>query len=154
MTGCERLAAEAAGELEHRIEAHIAVAAHARVRRLAGGVAGEPGVDDTGAEVGAQIDREVRQSESMRERARAAHSSRRAAAGLAVVLRVRPQLERHRDRLRALAREQQRSDRAVDAAAHRDERARRLVRERCPLAHACAERACESVRGELGGVPL
>ena len=76
-----------------------------------------------GAELGAQVDREMRHPELVRELAGAAHGLGRAAAELAVVLGVRPQLEGHPDRLVAARRDQQRGDRAVDAATHRDQRA-------------------------------
>ena len=46
----------------------------------------EPAVDDAGAELRAQVDREVRHAELVRELARAAHRLRRAAAEIAVVL--------------------------------------------------------------------
>ena len=78
----------------------------------------------------------------------------RAAAALAVVLGVGPQLERDRDRLAARGR-QQRRDRAVDAAAHRHQRpARRRAPQQCSLADARTERAVQSVGRKLGGVQL
>ena len=70
----------------------------------------------------AQVEREVRQAHPVRDGAREPHGVRRAARGLRVVGRVAPQLERHRDRLAARARDEQRGDGGVDAAAHRDER--------------------------------
>ena len=91
--------AEAVGELEHRVEPHVAVAAHARVRRLARRVAGQERLDDAGAELRAQVEREVRQAHPVRDRAREPDRVRRAARRLGVVLRVGPQLERDRDRL-------------------------------------------------------
>ncbi len=51
------------------------------------------------------------------------HRLRRAAALLAVVLRVRPQFERDRDRLGAALAHEQRRNGAVDPSAHRHERA-------------------------------
>ena len=45
-----------------------------------GGLVGEPVLDDAGAELGAQVDRQVRHAERVRERARAADRLRRAAA--------------------------------------------------------------------------
>ena len=104
VAGRERPRAQPVGQLEHRVEPHVAVAAHARVRRLAGRVVGQPGIDDAGAELGAQVDREVGHAQAVRQLARAADRLRRAAARLAVVLRVGPQLERDPDRLRARAR--------------------------------------------------
>ena len=58
---------------------------------------GEPAVDDAGAELGAQVDREVRQAVAVGERAGAADGLGRAAAALAVVLGVGPELERDAD---------------------------------------------------------
>ena len=154
MAGGERLRAEPLAELEHRVEAHVAVAAHARVGRQAGVVVGEPTVDDAGAELGAQVDREVRHAEAVGKLARAAHGLRRAAARLAVVLGVRPQLERDADGLGAVAGDEQRGDCTVDTAAHRDEHARRGRGEPRLLARGPAERAVQGIGGELGGVAL
>ena len=50
VAGDERLGADALGQRQHRVEAHQAVAAHARVRRAAALVLGEEVVDDRGAE--------------------------------------------------------------------------------------------------------
>ena len=109
---------------------------------------------DAGTELGTQVDREVRHAQPVHERAGAANSLSRAAAELAVAFGVRPQLERHPHRLRALPRHEQRCDRAVDAPTHGDEHA--------PLGHpqprlrACggAQRAVERVSRELGRVAL
>ena len=60
--------AEPAGQLDHRVEADEAVAAHARVRRGAARVAGEEVVDDVAAKAVAQIEREVRDAHPLRER--------------------------------------------------------------------------------------
>ncbi len=73
---------------------------------------------------------------------------------LAVVLGVGPQLERDADGLGAVAGDEQGGDGAVDAAAHRDERARGGRREPRLLARGPAERAVQRVGGELGGVAL
>ena len=70
MTGRKPGAAEAFGEVEHRVEADVAVAADARVRRLPGGEAGDERLDHAGPELRAQIDREVGQSHRVRERPR------------------------------------------------------------------------------------
>jgi hypothetical protein len=51
---------ERGGQLEHRIEAHLAVAAHAGVGGASGRVAGDEAVDDLGAEAIAQVERQVR----------------------------------------------------------------------------------------------
>ena len=60
----------------------------------------QPRLDDPGPELVAQVQREVREAELVGERARAAHRGGRAARALAVVVGVRPQLERHRRRPR------------------------------------------------------
>ena len=112
---------------------------------------GEPRLDHLRAELRAQVDREVRESEAVGERARAANRLRRAAAALAVVLGVGPQLERHGDRTRA---GQHRSEGAVDAAAHRDERPAPPGGERRLRARRLAERPVQGVRGKLGRVAL
>ena len=56
--------------------------------------------------------------------------------------------------LAAVARAQQRGDGRVDAAAHRDERAPRVGRQRRAGARGGAERAVQRVGGQLGGVQL
>src|ERR1700679_1191637 len=60
---------------------------------------GQPAIYHAGAELLAQVDREVREAHAMGDIARGAHRLRRAAAALAVVLRVSPPLERPRHRL-------------------------------------------------------
>ena len=95
VAGRERRGAEPRREVDHRVEPHAAVAAHARVRRQAGGVVVEPRLHDAGAERVAQVDREVRDAHAVRERARRAHGAGRAARALGVVLGVAPELERH-----------------------------------------------------------
>ena len=102
--------AEPVGERDHRVEAHVAVAADARVRRHAVRVARQERVDHAGPERLAQVEREVRHAHPVRDRARHAHGVRGAAGGLGVVLGVRPQLERDRDG--ALPREQRRRPRS------------------------------------------
>ncbi len=92
---------EPVGELEHRVQPHAAVASHARVRRQTRGVVGEPTFHHARAELLAQVDREVRHPEPVSEIARAADRLRGAAAEVAVVLGIRPQLECHADGVRA-----------------------------------------------------
>ena len=144
--------AEPVGERDHRVEPHVAVAADARVRRHAFRVALQERVDDAGAERLAQVQREVRHAHPVRDRACHAHGVRGAAGGLGVVLGVRPQLERDRDD-RALPREQ-RGDRGVHPAAHRDERAAGIGRERGLRVRGAAERAVQRVGDQVGGVEL
>ena len=139
--------AQAAGEVEHGVEPHVAVAAHARVRGEAGGVIGDPRVDDAGAKRVAQVERDVRQAHPVREPSRVAHRARRAAGALGVVVRVAPQLERDGDRLRpVLVRAEQRGDRAVDPSGHRDERAAGIRLQ----ARVGADRRAECLRERVG----
>ena len=140
MAGGEVGCAEPVGEREHRVEPHVAVAAHARVRGQARRVVGEERRDDARGERGAQVEREVRQPQLVRDRAREPDGVRGAARRLGVVGRIAPQLERDRDRLAPGSPDEQRGDRRVDAAAHRDERARRVERRLAGGRHRGAER--------------
>ena len=88
----------------------------------------------------------------VRDRAREPDGVGRAARGLGVVLRVRPQLERDRDRVSRPA--QQRGDRRVDAAAHRHQRALGARRAAAPRRRGGAQRAVQRVGGQVGGVEL
>ncbi len=115
---------------------------------------GQPAVDDAGAELRAQVDRQVRHAQLVRQLARAAHGLRRAAAEIAVVLRVRPQLERHADGLAARLADEQRRHGAVDAAAHRHERASGMRRQACPCARRRPQRAVQRVGRQLRRVAL
>ena len=73
----------------------MAVAAHARVRGQPGGVVGQPGLDDAGAELVAQVERQVRHAHAVGERARAAHrASAEQHERSASLSGVAPQLER------------------------------------------------------------
>ena len=118
--------ADAVGEREQLVEAERAVAADARVRRLALRVAGDERRHDGLAELLAQVERDVRDAARVARPARREHRARRAArpVGLARV-RVDPEPERHADRVRPGP---QQRDGAVDAAAHRDGRAVRIGR--------------------------
>ncbi len=153
VAGRELASSQPGGEIEHRVEAHRAVAAHARVGREASRVIGQPRLHDAGAKLGAQVDREMGHAEIVRERASAAHGLSGAAAGLAVVGGVRPQLERDRHRLVSHSGGEQRGDGRVDSAAHRHERALGDRRE-ARVAQGGAERAVQRVGGELDGVAL
>ena len=127
---------------------------------------GEERRHDARGERGAQVEREVRHAHPVRDGAREPHGVRGAARRLGVVGRVAPQLERDRDRLAPGALDEQRRDRGVHPAAHRDERAAR-DRRRAPVAGAAsrrrrgpprrdggAERDVERVRRQLGRVQL
>ena len=100
VAGRQRRGAEPVGEVEHRVEPDVAVAAHARVRRQPVGVLAQPRIDDAVAKLVAQVEREMRHAEPVREAPRTAHGLRRAARARAVVVGVGPQLERHGRRRR------------------------------------------------------
>ena len=125
VAGGQRGGAEAVGEGEHGVQPHVAVAAHAGVGRQAGGVLGQPGLHHAGAELGAQVEAEVRQAHPVRDGARDAHCVGRAARALGVVLGVAPQLDGDGGRVRAAA---QRGDGRVHPAAHGHQRALGVAR--------------------------
>ena len=143
MAGRKLRGAGALGEVEQLVEAEAAVAADARVRRLAGRVAADERADDRAAELLAQVERDVRQPERVAGRARREHGFGRAAGALAVgPFGVEPEPERHADRVRPGL---EQGDGAVDAAAHRDRdppRVRRSAEDR-------PERVRERVHGQL-----
>jgi hypothetical protein len=156
VAGRQRAGAEPPGHVEHRVEAHVAVAAHAGVRRQALGVIGQPRLHDARAELVAQVQREVRQAHPVGHRPRRAHRAGRAAGLLAVVLGVAPELEGHARDLGAGAGEQQRGDRRVHPARRGDEDPLAAAgrRDRGVVRGGLAERAVQRVGGELGGVQL
>ena len=155
VTGREPGGAERVRELEHRVEAHLTVAANARVRGQAGRVAVEELVDNAGAKALAQVERQVREPHVVGQPAGAEHGLRRAAALVPIRGGVGPQLERDGDHLVARVERELRGGRAVDPAAHRDERPPRA---RAQLRNARLgdgpESAVKSVRGKLRDVPL
>ena len=106
------------GEREQLGEAEAAVAADARVRRLTLGVPGDERLNDRGAELLPQIERDVRKPEPVAGRARGDDGLGRAAGPLGVGAgRIEPEPERDPDRVLACA---EKRDRAVHAAAHRN----------------------------------
>ena len=111
---------EPLGEVEHRRQPHFAVAEDAGVRRLPFGVAADEAIDDAAAEVGLEVEREVRDVERVRDGARAEHRLRRAAGLGPVGLRVGPELDRDRDDLGPALAFEQRRDGRVDAAGDGD----------------------------------
>ena len=118
VAGREPRGAGPVGEREQLVEAKVAVAAAARVRRLAASVCLDEGRDDRAPEVLAQIERHVGQLERVAGLAGGDHRLRRAAGSLGVRPgRVEPEPQRDADRLRPGAKER---DGAVDAAAHRN----------------------------------
>src|SRR5262249_6920296 len=122
----EPMGARPPDELEQLGEAEAAVAADARVRRLAPCVAADERPDHRAPELLAQIERDVRNAERVAGRPRGKDRLGRAAGALGVrPLRVAPEPQRHAGRVPGLA---QKRDRAVDAAAHRDRDATRLRR--------------------------
>src|SRR5688572_25447372 len=99
VTGGEARRAERGGELEHGVEANLAVAAHAGVRGKARGVAVEEAVDHLGAKALAQVERDVRDTHAMSQRPGPGDRLRRAAGALAVRGGIGPELERDRDHI-------------------------------------------------------
>ena len=99
VTGGERRRTDTAREREQLGEAEAAVAADARVRRLAARVAAHERRHDRTAERLAQVERHVRQAARVTRLARGDHRARRAAGPLRVgPVRVEPQPECHADR--------------------------------------------------------
>jgi hypothetical protein len=146
--------AERVGVFDHRVEPHVPVAVHARVRGLPLRVPAQERVDDARPELLAQVEREVRHAHPVRDRAGDAHRVRRAAGRFRVVGGIRPQLQRDRHRVAPGAVDEQCGDGRVDAAAHGDQRALRRGRQRRARAHGRAERPVQRVGGEVGGVQL
>ncbi len=120
----------------------MAVAEHARVRGLPRRVAAQERVDDARAELRPQVQREVRHPHAVGELAGEPDGVGRAAGRRGVVLGVAPELQRHRDRVRT---HEQRGDRGVHAAAHRDQHAL-LVQRHAGLARGRPQRAVQRVR--------
>ena len=106
------------GEGEQLGEAEAAVAATARVRRLTTGVRLHERLDDGVAELLAEVERHVRQSERVARLPSGDHGVGGAAGALRIRAgRVEPEPQRDTDRLRPRAEQR---DGAVDAAAHCD----------------------------------
>ncbi len=116
--GRERRGAGALRKGEQLSEAEAAVAADARVGRLAARVAAHERLDDGASELVAKIERHVGKAELVAGAPGGEHRLGRAAGALRVrSVGVEPEAKRDADRLRP--RPQQRHG-AVDAAAHRD----------------------------------
>ena len=69
VAGRQPVGAEAVRELEHRVEPHVTVTADARIGGLPRAVAGDERLDHAGAELIAQIDREMGNPHRVSERA-------------------------------------------------------------------------------------
>jgi hypothetical protein len=110
--------AGALGEGQQLGKPEAPVAADARVRGLAGRVPAHERLDHSRAELLAQVERHVRDSEPVAGPAGGDHGLGRAAGALGIgPLRVEPEAQGDADRVSTRA---QQGDRAVDAAAHRD----------------------------------
>ena len=129
VAGGEAGGAQLLREREHGVEADVAVAAHARVRRAPGLVLADVVVDHLLLEVRARIESDMRRTHPVGERTGVDHGLRRAAAPRAVGARVRPQLEGHGHDVVAFVEGSLCRDRAVDPAAHGDEGAVGVRRE-------------------------
>jgi hypothetical protein len=111
------LGAGAPRERQQLGEAEAAVAARARIRRLAARIAAHERRHDRAPELLAEVERHVRHAEAVARLARRDHALGRAAGALGVrPLRIEPEAKRHTHRVRQGAQER---DRAVHAAAHR-----------------------------------
>ena len=116
--GRETRGAGTLGEREQLRETEAAVACDAGVRRLTARIATDERPDDRAAELLAQVEGDVRQAALVAGRARCNHGAGRAAGALAVgPCRIHPEPQRDAERMTSRPQE---SDRAVDAAAHRD----------------------------------
>ena len=114
----EHVGADPLRECDERVEPKSPVAAHARVRREAGGVAVDERLHDGLPERFAHVEGDVREAEGMASLACPDHGVRGAACALrARAGRVEPETERHPDRVRPRAVE---GHGAVDASAHRN----------------------------------
>ena len=145
--------AQPAGQREHRVEPHQAVAAHTGVGGLPGGIGVQEVVDDRGPELVAQVQREVGQAHAVGRRPRPGHGLGRAAAALPVGAGIRPQLERHGQHVPAGVQGQLRGGGTVHPAAHGHQRATR-VRVEAHRAVTCgqSQRPVQGIGGQLGGV--
>jgi hypothetical protein len=112
------LRSRALGELEQRVEPERAVAARARVRRVAGRVPGRERADHGRPELLAQVERDVWEPEAVAGGACGRHRLGRAAGALRRWPGgILPKPKRDPDRVRPGAEQR---DGAVDAAAHRN----------------------------------
>src|SRR4051794_19612005 len=151
VTRREARGAEVLRQREHRVEAHDAVAANARVRRAPGRMLADEVVDDRAAEAVTHVEGEVRDAHPVRECPRDGDGLRRAAASGAVRGGVVPELERDRENLVPGVEGELCGHRAVHAPAHRHEGA--LGRDgRAGRERRAAERLVQRVRRECGGV--
>ena len=123
VTGRQRRRADRVGEREQRPELELLVAAHARVRRPAGAVAGHELVDHPVLKRRALVDHVVGDAEQRRGRARVLDVARPAAApadaGVGPARVVEPQ--RRPDDLVPALHQQRRGRRRIHAARHRDD---------------------------------
>ena len=112
----ETAGAGASGKREQLVEPERAVAAGARIRRLAALVAADERIDDRAPELLAQVERHVRKTEAVARLAGRANGVGRAAGALGVRrLGIDPQPQGDSEGVAAGA---QQRDGAVDAAAH------------------------------------
>ena len=148
----ERGCADAAREREQLGEAEAAVAADARVRRLAARVAADERRDDRAAKLLTQVERDVRQAARVTRLACRDHRARRAARALGVrSVRVEPQPQRDTDRIRPgleqaspRCRRRRSSRRRCARVRRRAHRRRERVRERVHRQRLAADRAASS----------
>ena len=123
VTRPELVGADTCCECHELVESKRAVAAHARVRCLTGFVGAHERIDDRTLELGAKVERDVRQPERVARRTRRSDSSGRAACPLGVGCGgILPEAQGRADGVATRSPER---DRTVDAAAHRNDDAAR-----------------------------
>jgi hypothetical protein len=95
MPGGQVSGSQPISEVDHRIQAHVAVTADAGIGCLAGTVRGQVRLHDTGRELFAQIEGQMGQAGFVSKRSGAADCRCRATAALFVIVVVTPKLQRH-----------------------------------------------------------
>ena len=155
VAGDQPFGSEPFGEVGHRREPHLAVADDAGIWRRPGRVAGEVGADDPATEVLLEIEGDVGDVDRVGDGSGAEDRLGRAAGLRPVGLLVGPELDRDPDDVGATLPFEQRRDRAVDSARHRDGDAALAWRRQPRLARRRGrEGAMEGVGRELRGVEL
>jgi len=135
--------ADAARKGQKLCKPEAAVAAHARVRRLASSVAPDERRYDRAAELLTEIEREVREAKTMARITGRGDGGGRAAHPLGVgAAGVRPEAERDADGLEAFVAGTEECNCTVDPAAHRDGNT--------PLADGCDRGRSQGVMQGLG----
>ena len=131
MTGCDPVGAERSGALEERVELDVGVAVETGVWRATFGILVDELIDDELAEWALQIQRVVRNAQSLGNAAGVADVLNGAAlttAGVVLGLRLGPEAHGDPDDLIALLDQECCRDGRIHAAAHADDDALSHVR--------------------------